>query len=300
MQAIKDDILKHGFIGHIVVQRLNAEKNRSNVIINGEHRYDALVQLGATEIPAIVLDVSDRTAKLLTLRLNREHGDLMPDKTAELLRELDPALELEKLAELTAMSQKELSLIMALDVSEPIPKEPTPVLPPSRQLDEMALGTLPIASPFEEALKDETKTQLVMSWSDVMTLVRTLGEKLLKTGVNYDHIYGITNGGAIPAALIQRFFEKWRPNQVKLFDVFGPELQGFAAPVTGSPKILIVDDIYDTGKTYDKVTHSKLKDAYRGDVHYATLLTRNEKHERVETAMVLKDSRWVVFPWETV
>src|SRR5215212_6632006 len=53
-KAIVSDIKDHGFIGSVTVQKYNKQMQKTNVIINGEHRYRALCDLGVKEIPVTI------------------------------------------------------------------------------------------------------------------------------------------------------------------------------------------------------------------------------------------------------
>jgi ParB-like chromosome segregation protein Spo0J len=112
IDAIRDDIIQNGFIGHIVVQKHNKKLNKDNVIINGEHRYKVFKELRGKEIPSIVLDIDDTRAMALTIRLNREHGELLPNKIGEVLREISPIKNLQLLQDLTHIEQPDLAVLM--------------------------------------------------------------------------------------------------------------------------------------------------------------------------------------------
>jgi ParB-like nuclease domain len=109
--TIVDDIRQNGFIGEIVIQKYNTRLERNNVIINGEHRFEALKKLGQKEIPVIILDIPDSKAKALSIRLNREHGELMPDKLSEILKSLSEDNDLVYLQEETGIPIKELDVL---------------------------------------------------------------------------------------------------------------------------------------------------------------------------------------------
>lgn len=117
-ESVKDDIKKNGFIGHIILQKHNKRLKKDNVIINGEHRYRALVELGKTSIPVIILDVDDNTAKTLSIRLNREHGELLPHKVASILADLSPDKDIGLLENLTHIDKHDLELLTEINIIE--------------------------------------------------------------------------------------------------------------------------------------------------------------------------------------
>jgi ParB-like chromosome segregation protein Spo0J len=117
-ETIMDDIRQNGFIGEIVVQKYNERLEKNNVIINGEHRYDALKKLGHDIIPVIILDIDDKKAKTLTVRLNREHGELVPDKISEILKDLSPDNDLTFLQTETGIEMSELDVLTQINFEE--------------------------------------------------------------------------------------------------------------------------------------------------------------------------------------
>jgi hypoxanthine phosphoribosyltransferase len=280
MNAIKDDIQKHGFIGHIVVQKKNS-KGIKNVVINGEHRLEALKQLESQEIPTIVLDVDDKTAKLLTLRLNREHGELMPDKVADLLRDLQPDQDLEALQEITQMDQRELAVVL--------------------QFDDTVISDKIIESTSNAPEVNEVAGDTILwTWDYVEQAVKALGDNILKrfdNAINYfSGILAIPNGGIIPARLLAR--------ELDFYGITYPHYQEnilTTIPAKSRSRrlgpLLIVDDIYDSGKTYQHILTKIPKE----DFHYACLASRKMKSipDNLTFGMSLgEDKRWIRFPWE--
>ena len=65
IDPIVESIEVNGFIQPVLVQQ------STGYIIDGWHRYTAARSLGATQIPAIVIDVDDSTARRLLVAINR-------------------------------------------------------------------------------------------------------------------------------------------------------------------------------------------------------------------------------------
>lgn len=134
-RAIEDDIRKNGFIDPIILQKHNKKTGQDNMIINGEHRFrifkkiigDALVNAG-TPIPCTIIDCNDKTAMALTIRLNREHGELMPDKIGKIAMELSPKRDLNYLHNVLFLEKDEIHLLT--DISNKLGKEK-----PNQELD---------------------------------------------------------------------------------------------------------------------------------------------------------------------
>lgn len=85
LQAIKDSIQANGFFDPILVQK------STMFVIDGNHRWQAAVELKMPQIPAIITDVDDDAAARIVLAANRTN-DLAtydPDLLAEVLKSLD-------------------------------------------------------------------------------------------------------------------------------------------------------------------------------------------------------------------
>lgn len=89
-QKAKDSVEKLGFMGSILVRRIN-HTAADYEIMDGEHRWKVLKEAGATECPVEVItrDVSDQEAKLLTILVNNLHGKDDIFKRAEIFKALD-------------------------------------------------------------------------------------------------------------------------------------------------------------------------------------------------------------------
>jgi hypothetical protein len=65
LAALKESIRKNGFYQPIVVQKT------TGFVLAGNHRLQALQEMGATEVPVVIVDVDDIQAKRLALVDNR-------------------------------------------------------------------------------------------------------------------------------------------------------------------------------------------------------------------------------------
>ena len=298
MFAIKDDIQRHGFIGTIAVQKYNKAMKKQNVIINGEHRYTALVELGAKLIPCNVLDIDDKTSRLLTLRLNREHGELQLDRVTNLLESLQQDMDLNILADLTAMPVQELEMLTRLELADEKdllkPADTVELTDPYAQTERRTVVTSEDASKpieYEPFNKEDAKKPLYLSWGNVEDLVKRLAHKILAKKKEYQLIVAVANGGLIPARLLARelgtelFIDIVRPNRV--------------ADIRG--KSLVVDDIFDTWETISKVNSESKRDAYAliaKELKYTLDLGFEHEVGYLITKSNPNYARWIVFPWE--
>ena len=128
------------------------------------------------------------------------------------------------------------------------------------------------------------------SWFEISYLVKEVARQLGRK--KYDCILGISNGGIIPARLLA---EELQLEEIQLVPVRNKKLVAREMPkLEKGKKYLVVDDIYDTGATYDLVSR-----ALRGyDCAFAFCMSRYEQSAGV-CGRILLHNRWIVFPWET-
>jgi len=120
----------------------------------------------------------------------------------------------------------------------------------------------------------------------------------------YDYVVGVLNGGAIPASIIAgslgvplywvqvSSYKDREPGEVLFNNLTVPNL-----PV-GS-KVLIVDDIFDTGRTFSVVSSflsRKFEVTLKGYVFVSKDMKCVEKG--VSYFEFVQKDKWVVFPWE--
>lgn len=92
-EALKESIRKHGFLDPLVVQKEGLN------IIGGHHRQRAIKEIAVEDgiaipdIPCIVIDVDDVTARKLNLKLNGLRGEPDPHLMGELLLDIFPKEE---------------------------------------------------------------------------------------------------------------------------------------------------------------------------------------------------------------
>lgn len=84
-QKLVDDIKTNGFIGAIIVRKNGNEYE----IIDGEHRWRALKELGEKQIPCIIKQEKDDKAKINSIRWNTERGQQNQKKLAQIIKSLE-------------------------------------------------------------------------------------------------------------------------------------------------------------------------------------------------------------------
>jgi hypoxanthine phosphoribosyltransferase len=139
-----------------------------------------------------------------------------------------------------------------------------------------------------------------------------------------DYIVGLTRGGLIPAVMISHYFDipmyalhvtsKPETNESNLWmaeDAFGYE---YGKPeVTARKKILIVDDINDTGKTINWLIEDwqssclpkdpSWKDVWNHNVKFAVVYDNvsSKSHVTIDFSgeeITKSKKEWIVFPYE--
>lgn len=141
-----------------------------------------------------------------------------------------------------------------------------------------------------------TKTKI--SWSKYNMAVDKIAEHF--KGTKFDVIVGLTRGGLISAVQLSHIMDTpMLPFNPHLLHSNGDERGNVKIPI--SPvvvrRILIVDDISDTGKTFVKCTRFFEK---KGFTVSTAAVYINKKTTIFVPTYTIYDSQkcWVIFPWE--
>ena len=150
-------------------------------------------------------------------------------------------------------------------------------------------------------------TNLWYKWNEMRRDVNTLCREILLDGFNPEVIVGLSRGGLTPGVMMSHWMQKpFKPVKASLRDF--PEWEDYL-PKKTDERVLIVDDICDSGETFDRI-----KSYIKGprinqplelpvEVRFATLWWNNEcnvePHYYVNE--IAKDSTgtWIHFPWES-
>jgi len=150
--------------------------------------------------------------------------------------------------------------------------------------------------------KSELKFE-IPTWEKIYELLLNLAGKIRKANFEPDVIVGISRGGWPPARIMSDLLENPELANVKAEFYLGVA-KTKSEPVITQPvsvsvhgkKILIVDDVADTGKSL-RLVRLHLKEQGATDVKIATIyykpwsVVAPDWYER-------KTSQWVIFPWE--
>ena len=137
------------------------------------------------------------------------------------------------------------------------------------------------------------KNNYYLDWNDIENLVKKTALKIKKNNKKYDLIIGIKNGGIIPAILISRELDI---NDIEFITIRKNKIFKFNKFHKDKKYLLIIDEIYDTGKTFS-IVNEYFK---RFEYDYACLISRYRipDNNKIVTGKVLNHKRWIVFPWE--
>ena len=132
------------------------------------------------------------------------------------------------------------------------------------------------------ASKNNWKGSSFLEWSDIESQVKILCNKIRKTGFEFDTIATVSRGGLVPARLVADNFN----------------IKKILVDLKKIPEnTLFVDDIYDSGDTFEKIF--PLVDKPRNFL-YVTLIARKGRKYPKQLVYAKKTigSEYVVFPWD--
>ena len=137
------------------------------------------------------------------------------------------------------------------------------------------------------------KNNYYLDWDNIENLVKKTALKIKKSNKKYDLIIGIKNGGIIPAILISR---ELNINDIEFITIRKNKIFKFNKFHKDKKYLLIIDEIYDTGKTFS-IVNEYFK---RFEYDYACLVSRYRipDNNKIVTGKILNHKRWIVFPWE--
>src|SRR6185369_4721782 len=143
-----------------------------------------------------------------------------------------------------------------------------------------------------------------VSWDQFHRDSRALAWRLHEAGP-FDAVVAITRGGLVPAAIVARelnvrmidtvcvasYQNDRNQGELKLIKTIAPEI---VALRDQGRRVLIVDDLVDTGQTA-RVVRELLPQA-----HFATVYAKPKGRPLVDTFITeVSQDTWIYFPWDT-
>ena len=142
------------------------------------------------------------------------------------------------------------------------------------------------------------------TWSDIDSLTNTVAESISQKNIKFDTIVALGRGGLIPGAILSykldiKNLQNLGINTRQEDGQYVETLIYQRPTLTGN--VLVVDDINDSGKTFEAV-NSLIKTEYPdiGDLMYCSLVNRyNTKFNKNNiSGKIINTSDWLVFPWD--
>ena len=139
-----------------------------------------------------------------------------------------------------------------------------------------------------------------ITWDDYNELVSSIASQL--GDWEPEAIVGLTRGGLIPAVQFSHMFNvKLYTLNISLRDGKAPSAKFDWKQLEKYSRVLIIDDINDSGSTLREVHNQFYTRAYMNP-KFATLLSKRSSVMEVDYAgehiNKSRENDWVVFPWE--
>ena len=143
--------------------------------------------------------------------------------------------------------------------------------------------------------------KLWYTWQEMCLDVNQLCRDVVLDKFEPDAIVGLSRGGLTPGVMVSHWFKKpFKPVKSSLRDF--PEWEDYL-PRKTDERVLIVDDICDSGETFHKIReHINERKENGVDVRFATLWWNSEcnfePHYYVQECAKDTENIWIHFPWE--
>ena len=147
----------------------------------------------------------------------------------------------------------------------------------------------------------ETTTKLYFTNIQMRNALIQIEDKMVHSSWMPSVIMGVNRGGVIPGVyLSHRIGKRHIPVDVRLRDhVAKNNLDALYNALDNNEKVLIIDDINDTGATFEYIKHKCVSNS---NVRYASIINNKPSSFKVDYwgYEIDKDQnpQWVVFPWE--
>jgi hypoxanthine phosphoribosyltransferase len=150
----------------------------------------------------------------------------------------------------------------------------------------------------------ETEAEFeVPTWSQIYAMLLSQAEKIRRSGFKPDVIVGLTRGGWIPARVLSDLLEIPDLAVVRVEFYLGvaetrnePVLTQRVSADAEGKKVLLVDDVADTGKSL-QVAREHIRQKGATEVRIATVYRKT--FSVITPDYYEKETRrWVVFPWD--
>ena len=154
------------------------------------------------------------------------------------------------------------------------------------------------------------------TWEELEFFIKKLGKIIQVTTFIPDIILGITRGGCFPALLLSHILEVRTfytlsisttiDETIRAKRIFHKVHHSFDSEIIANKKILIVDDVVNTGKTleiaYNSIIELNPKEIKTACIFWDTILEEFNKNNQPDFCYTDyysdKVDAWIIFPWE--
>lgn len=151
-------------------------------------------------------------------------------------------------------------------------------------------------------MSSETQFE-IPTWDQIYEMLLNLAERIRKNGYKPDLIVGVSRGGWPPARVLSDFLDNPNLANVKTEFYLGvaktkmePTLTQPVSMAVAGKKVLIVDEVADTGKSL-KLVKKHIIEQGACEVRIVTVYYK-PRSIIVPDYYGKETSRWIVFPWE--
>mgnify|MGYP001216394254 FL=1 len=144
------------------------------------------------------------------------------------------------------------------------------------------------------------------SWQDIETMCTSIVKQMYADNFKPDYIVGLTRGGNIPASIISNMLDiPCEAMKVSFRNDDRVDKNFWLSELIMDKKILIVDDINDSGATFNWIWEDWGLENILHGVKFATLTenmasTFGEVSYHVHEVNKAEEDVWLVYPWENV
>ncbi|MCL2476916.1 phosphoribosyltransferase [Candidatus Bathycorpusculum sp.] len=144
----------------------------------------------------------------------------------------------------------------------------------------------------------------IPTWNQIYTMLLCQAQKIQATSYEPNIIVAIARGGLVPARILADLLEihSFTTIQTEFYTDIAktkqtPTLKQTLTTPIKNKKILLIDDVTDTGKTH-KLTQTYLQTKGATEIKTATLY--HKPHSTVTPDFYEKQTtNWIIFPWDT-
>jgi len=142
--------------------------------------------------------------------------------------------------------------------------------------------------------------KLWYKWDEMRRDVNTLCRDITLDKFDPQVLVGLSRGGLTPGVMMSHWMQKpFKPIKTSLRDY--PEWEDYL-PKKTDDRVLIVDDICDSGETFQRISDFIKERGVGVEVRFASLWWNNEcdfePHYYVQECAKDTEGIWIHFPWE--